>query len=89
MSRIGLRNILTSHWYLALHTYVSMQELPSERKMVLISERAYHHLCGGLHEAQAQDHRLSVIDDQPRDDFSPRQLHTLKEFAVRSSSLLR
>lgn len=29
------------------------------------------------------DRRLSVIDDSPRDDFSPRQRHTLKEFAVR------
>jgi len=62
-----------------------MQGLPSERKTVLISERAFHRLCERLHEAQAHVHRLSVIDDQPREDFSPRQLHTLKEFAVRSS----
>lgn len=26
--------------------------------------------------------RLSIIDDTPRREFSPRQRHTLKEFAV-------
>lgn len=26
---------------------------------------------------------LAVSDDAPREDFSPRQRHTLKEFAVR------
>ena len=30
--------------------------------------------------------RLAVMDDQPREEFSPRQRHTLKEFAVRSFS---
>lgn len=27
-------------------------------------------------------YRLSIIDDNPRREFSPRQRHTLKEFAV-------
>jgi GAF domain-containing protein len=27
---------------------------------------------------------LAVMDDAPRDDFTPRQRHTLKEFAVRT-----
>jgi hypothetical protein len=26
---------------------------------------------------------LSLIDDSPRQDFAPRQRHTLKEFAAR------
>ena len=26
--------------------------------------------------------RLAIFDDVPRQDFSPRQRHTLKEFAV-------
>ena len=29
--------------------------------------------------------RLSIIDDSPRSEFSPRQRHTLKEFAVSRS----
>jgi len=28
------------------------------------------------------DGSLALIDDSPRHDFSPRQRHTLKEFAV-------
>ena len=31
---------------------------------------------------------LAVIDDTPRDDFSPRQRHTLKEFAVSYYSMV-
>lgn len=31
---------------------------------------------------------LAVIDDTPRDDFSPRQRHTLKEFAVSYHSMV-
>jgi hypothetical protein len=31
---------------------------------------------------------LSVVDDTAREDFSPRQRHTLKEFAVCSQTLL-
>lgn len=30
----------------------------------------------------ATANRLSIIDDSPRPEFSPRQRHTLKEFAV-------
>ena len=30
-----------------------------------------------------QNFRLSLVDDTPREEFSPRQRHTLKEFAVR------
>jgi hypothetical protein len=32
--------------------------------------------------------RLAVIDDQPREEFSPRQRHTLKEFAASNFSVL-
>lgn len=30
---------------------------------------------------------LGVVDDKPREEFTPRQRHTLKEFAVRKGGL--
>jgi hypothetical protein len=62
-----------------------MPERRCALRMDLILEREF--FFGGGHWT-SRGHgintslRLAVIDDQPREEFSPRQRHTLKEFAA-------
>ena len=54
-----------------------------EHKMASISERRFSECILNRHVADRVHVSLMVLDDAPREDFSPRQRHTLKEFAVR------
>ena len=61
-----------------------MPERRCAPRMDLILEREL--FLGGIGSVKDMDERtflrLAVIDDQLREEFSPRQRHTLKEFAA-------
>lgn len=62
------------------HIYVSMQEHLCEHKMVIMLEGKIAHIL--TFQFLSCLFSLAVIDDAPRDEFTPRHRHTLKEFAA-------
>lgn len=58
----------------------------SEPVMVIMWERKFY---APYYSEMSSDYRdrLCIMDDQPHSDFTPRQRHTLKEFAASSNPL--
>jgi hypothetical protein len=77
-------SFLFSPWY-AVTSISDLSQLHLyEHKMDSILERRFPELHSEWTGVVDRVHiSLLVVDDAPREDFSPRQRHTLKEFAVR------
>ena len=74
---------MSSPWYALNLKSDSTRVRLCERKTDLISERAFSRLVCDGYVVDGIRISLAICDDAPREDFSPRQRHTLKEFAVR------